>query len=91
MESDEWMKEIEKLADLESQLMSLRERDTEIAFISKGLSMRTKILKLQDESHQLRSALTHQTELNDALMKTVSWRITKPLRFVRTVIRRFLK
>ena len=91
MESEEKMDEIPKVVDLESQLRDLRERDKEIASIGQILSMTTQISRLENETHNLRNALTQQTESNAALMKTLSWRVTKPLRLVRAGIGRFFR
>jgi regulator of replication initiation timing len=92
------MKKITKLIDLEAQLFDLRERDKEIASIAQGLSMRTRISKLENENHNLRDEnqnlwdeLKQQNDLHEALIKTLSWRITRPLRIVRGALGRLLK
>jgi len=74
-----------QLSDQEERLKQLRERDLEIASIAQGLQMRTRIIELENENKLLRTALATSNERLSATIKTFSWKITKPLRFVRRI------
>ncbi len=76
------------LSDQEERLQQLRERDLEIASIAQGLQMRTRISELENENKLLRTALAHSNESLSATTSTLSWKITKPLRYVRVLLRR---
>jgi hypothetical protein len=74
--------------DLEERLESLRMRDLEVASISMGIQMRSRISRLEEENEILRAALVACTEENDARLATLSWKITSPLRYLRRLINR---